>query len=104
MLYNNSISITFYSQSVDPATGEYEALFDFNTTNVGELSFKCGEVIITTEWIGDDWMYGRIGAREGMFPANFVKVLKELPKPADEIVDSGKLWEFHVSHFTHYSM
>ena len=77
-------------QTVDPVAGECEALFDFDTTNVGELSFKCGEVIITTEWIGDDWMYGKIDGREGMFPANFVKVLKELPKPTDELIDSCK--------------
>ena len=97
-------TLAFCFQSVEPVTGKCEALFDFDTTNVGELNFKCGEIIVTTEWIGEEWMYGRIDDREGMFPNNFVKVLKELPKPKDELVDSGKFLDFRVSLFACYTV
>ena len=47
----------------------------------GELRFTAGEVIETTEWVNEEWMGGRIGDREGIFPVNFVKIIRDLPKP-----------------------
>ena len=35
---------------------------------------------MTTEWVNEEWLVGKIGDREGMFPASFVKVITELPK------------------------
>ena len=70
-------------------TGKCEALFDFTTENAGELSFKTGDAIVTLEWVNEEWMNGRIGDREGMFPVSFVKVLEELPKPRED-KDSSK--------------
>ena len=62
-------------------TGKCEAVFDFEgDVSAGELSFTTGEVIETTEWVNEEWMSGRIGSRQGIFPVNFVKVIKELPK------------------------
>lgn len=63
-------------------TGKCEALFDFNAENSGELSFKTGDTIETLEWVNEEWITGRLGNQEGMFPIAFVKILKELPKPA----------------------
>ena len=37
-------------------------------------------MIETTEWVNEEWMTGRIGSREGIFPVGFVKIIKELPK------------------------
>ena len=71
-------------QSETVVTGKCEALFDFNAGNSGELSFKTGDVISTLEWVNEEWMNGRIGDREGMFPVDFVKVLEELPKAKDQ--------------------
>ena len=63
-------------------SGKGEALFDFETDNADELSFKCGETITLTAWVNEEWVEGRIGDREGMFPLSFIKVLEELPKSA----------------------
>ena len=32
------------------------------------------------EKVNDEWMKGRIGAKEGLFPVNFVKVIIEIPE------------------------
>ncbi len=63
-----------------PATGKCKALHDFAGEDFGELSFAAGEIIVTTEWINDEWLSGCIGDREGMFPVSFVQVLEELPQ------------------------
>lgn len=44
------------------------------------MTFVAGEVIITTEWINEEWMHGVIGDRQGMFPVSFVTIIDELPK------------------------
>ena len=61
-------------------TGKCEASFDFTGESSGELSFSQGEIIVTTEWVNEEWLMGKIGDREGMFPASFVKIITELPK------------------------
>ena len=61
-------------------TGKCEALFDFTGEGSGELSFSQGETIVTTEWVNDEWLMGKIGDREGMFPGSFVKTITELPR------------------------
>lgn len=61
-------------------TGECEAIYEFVAESPGELSLNPGDIIITTEWVSEDWMKGKIGTTEGIFPVNFVKVLKELPR------------------------
>ena len=46
-------------------------------------------------------MYGKIDHREGMFPVNFVKALKELPKPTSELLDSRKFFgicQLYIMH------
>ena len=66
--------------------------------NSGELSFKVGDVIETTEWVNEEWMTGCIGEREGMFPLALVKVLVELPKPAaSKKPAQGELYSLAVS-------
>ena len=64
-------------------TGKCEALFDFTAENSGELNFKTGDIIVTSEWVNEEWMTGRMGDREGMFPVAFVKILEDLPKPKE---------------------
>ena len=71
----------FPALSLQPVvSGRCEALFDFSAENSGELSFKTGDVIVTLEWVNEEWMTGRMGDQEGMFPVSFVKILEELPK------------------------
>ncbi|KAF8167819.1 hypothetical protein B0H34DRAFT_646722 [Crassisporium funariophilum] len=53
------------------------ALYDFNAVEVGDLSFKNGEIIIITQKSNsnDDWWTGKVHGRQGIFPANFVEVV-----------------------------
>ncbi len=77
------LSQKLYLSSPQPqqATGKCEALFDFDgDVGSGELAFKTGDVITTTEWVNQEWIKGTTGGETGIFPINFVKVTKELPK------------------------
>ena len=70
---------------VQVLTGECEAIYEFVAEGAGELSLKPGDIITTTEWVSEDWMRGKVGTTEGIFPVNFVKVLKELPRASAAI-------------------
>jgi len=52
------------------------ALFNFDAVEEGDLSFKKGDVVVITEKSNstDDWWTGKIGNRQGIFPANFVEI------------------------------
>ncbi len=47
----------------------------------GELRFGPGETITTLEKVDEEWMKGRIGNTEGIFPIAFVKIISEIPPP-----------------------
>ena len=60
----------------------------------GELSFGPGETITTLEKVNEEWMKGRIGSREGIFPIGFVKIISEIPpkaKPSSPIKKAANL-------------
>ncbi|GAB5586974.1 hypothetical protein Unana1_01874 [Umbelopsis nana] len=52
------------------------AMYDFVGQEKGDLSFSKGDIVYIVKKTAtqDDWWTGRIGDREGMFPANFVQV------------------------------
>ncbi|NXA09359.1 SH319 protein, partial [Sapayoa aenigma] len=56
--------------------GKARALYDFHGENDDELSFKAGDMITELESVDEDWMSGEIQGRSGMFPKNFVQILK----------------------------
>ncbi|NWU76853.1 SH319 protein, partial [Onychorhynchus coronatus] len=56
--------------------GKARALYDFHGENEDELSFKAGDMITELESVDEDWMSGEIQGRSGMFPKNFVQILK----------------------------
>ncbi|KAM4674794.1 SH3 domain-containing protein 19 [Amazona ochrocephala] len=64
------------SQSVGGKKGKAKALYDFHGENEDELSFKAGEIITELEPVDEDWMNGEIQGKSGMFPKNFVQILK----------------------------
>ncbi|KAG2160135.1 uncharacterized protein EDB93DRAFT_1113566 [Suillus bovinus] len=67
------------ASSVAPGEGISRAiaLYDFNAVEAGDLSFSKGDVIIITKKSDstDDWWTGKVGAKEGIFPANFVETV-----------------------------
>ncbi|NWU69051.1 SH319 protein, partial [Pterocles burchelli] len=56
--------------------GKAKALYDFRGENEDELSFKAGDTITELESVDKDWMSGEIQGKSGIFPKNFVQILK----------------------------
>ncbi|NXU10178.1 SH319 protein, partial [Pardalotus punctatus] len=56
--------------------GKAKALYDFHGENEDELSFKAGDMITELESVDEDWMSGEILGKSGIFPKNFVHILK----------------------------
>ncbi|XP_072162827.1 uncharacterized protein [Diadema setosum] len=49
------------------------ALYDFDTSEAGELSLKAGDRVEVTSRVDDNWLSGTCGGRSGTFPTNFVR-------------------------------
>ncbi|KAG8165025.1 hypothetical protein KVR01_005300 [Diaporthe batatas] len=50
------------------------ALFDYEAAEDNELSFAEGDKITNLEFPDDDWWFGHLGAKSGLFPANYVEL------------------------------
>ncbi|XP_015430068.1 PREDICTED: uncharacterized protein B0303.7 isoform X2 [Dufourea novaeangliae] len=62
------------------------ALYDFHVTHADDLPFKEGDIIYLIKKVNDDWMEGRIGNRQGIFPINFINIKVPLPGVPDNTV------------------
>ncbi|XP_043680859.1 SH3 domain-containing protein 19-like isoform X1 [Vespula pensylvanica] len=62
------------------------ALYDFPVTHSDDLPLKEGDVVTLIRVVNDDWMEGRIGNRQGIFPINFLDVKVPLPGLQDNVV------------------
>ncbi|XP_793803.2 SH3 domain-containing protein 19 isoform X1 [Strongylocentrotus purpuratus] len=63
------------------------ATFDYQGVEADELSFKTDDVIILVKRIDADWLVGKCKNKEGMFPVQFVKVVKDLNEIMEEDYD-----------------
>ena len=54
------------------------ALYDYQGDTADDLSFVAGERIILTAHEGSDWLRGIANGKQGMFPASFVNIVKDL--------------------------
>jgi len=59
-------------------TGKAVAKFKFESANAGDLAFDVGDIIELLEEVGDEWLEGRIGQREGLFPRAYVEIKEPL--------------------------
>ncbi|XP_067624035.1 intersectin-1 isoform X2 [Eurosta solidaginis] len=69
--YNDNSQIL----AADAHNGEVEyyiAAYPYQSSEVGDLSFNAGEMVMVIKKEGD-WWTGTIGARTGMFPSNYVQ-------------------------------
>ncbi|XP_024885434.1 SH3 domain-containing protein 19 isoform X2 [Temnothorax curvispinosus] len=62
------------------------ALYDFSATHPDDLALKEGDVVQLVKKVNDDWLEGRIGNRQGMFPLSFIDIKVPLPGLSDNVV------------------
>lgn len=55
------------------------AIYSFHADGSGELSISEGDQVELLERVDAAWMRGRLGGKEGIFPADFVDVIVEPP-------------------------
>ncbi|XP_041645592.1 intersectin-1 [Cheilinus undulatus] len=51
---------------------EYLAMYTYESSEQGDLSFQQGDVVVVTRKEGD-WWTGMVGGKTGVFPSNYVK-------------------------------
>eukprot|EP01134_Creolimax_fragrantissima_P007278 CFRG7278T1 len=54
---------------------QVRALYDFEPENNEELRLKAGDIVELREELDENWMFGVVGGREGIFPSNYVEPL-----------------------------
>ncbi|XP_050722023.1 uncharacterized protein LOC127001495 isoform X2 [Eriocheir sinensis] len=54
------------------------AEFEFAGTQPDDLSLNVGDVVQLLYRVSDDWLFGRCGPKEGMFPQCFIKIVVPL--------------------------
>ncbi|NP_001089670.1 neutrophil cytosolic factor 4 L homeolog isoform X1 [Xenopus laevis] len=62
-----------------------ESLFDFKGNASMELNLKCGDLIYLLSWVNREWLEGTVGNRTGIFPASFVRIIKNLPEEQHQV-------------------
>ncbi|XP_029290419.1 SH3 domain-containing protein 19 isoform X2 [Cottoperca gobio] len=58
-----------------------QAIHDFNPEGPGELGLRAGDVVTMVEQVDSEWYRGTCRGSSGFFPANYVKILSNSPKP-----------------------
>ncbi|CAH1955542.1 unnamed protein product [Acanthoscelides obtectus] len=67
------------------------ALYEYQGTEPSDLSFQANDVIVLIRKINEEWYYGKVLDKEGMFPANFIDVQVPLVEHNDTVM---ALYEF----------
>lgn len=62
------------------------ALYDFSATHPDDLALKEGDIVQLVKKINDDWLEGRIGNRQGIFPLGFIDIKIPPPGLSDNVV------------------
>ncbi|XP_054998970.1 E3 ubiquitin-protein ligase SH3RF2 isoform X2 [Sorex araneus] len=58
-----------------------KALYSYRGQNPGDLRFNKGDVILLRRQLDENWYQGEVNGVSGIFPANSVEVIKQLPQP-----------------------
>ncbi|KAJ7499363.1 SH3-domain-containing protein [Mycena latifolia] len=63
-------------EAEEEAQGEWaEALYDYDSTDAGDLQIRANQNVWVTERTSDDWWTGEFQGKTGLFPASYVKIL-----------------------------
>ena len=55
------------------SAGKYKALYEYTNDDPENLDLSPGDVVDVTETPNTGWWKGRVGTREGWFPASYVQ-------------------------------
>ncbi|KAJ4944890.1 hypothetical protein JOQ06_013429 [Pogonophryne albipinna] len=87
----SSVSHTSQPQAASPAGPggagyelKVQAKHDFTPEGPGELGLRSGDVVTNVEMVDNDWYRGTCRGSTGFFPANYVNILSNSPKPQPE--------------------
>jgi signal transducing adaptor molecule len=69
-------------QTTAATVSRVRALYDFSPSESGELPFRRGDVISVLDSVYKDWWRGSLRGQTGIFPVNYVEVLKD-PTPEE---------------------
>ena len=74
---------------------QVKALYDYNSQEEDDLTFKYNQIITVTDEEDADWYYGEYedetsSKQEGLFPKNFVKPFEPEPPPRPQRVSRSK--------------
>uniref|UniRef100_A0A7N8YMU0 Intersectin 1 (SH3 domain protein) n=1 Tax=Mastacembelus armatus TaxID=205130 RepID=A0A7N8YMU0_9TELE len=68
---------------------EYVAMYTYESSEQGDLSFQQGDIVMVTRKEGD-WWTGMVGSKTGVFPSNYVKLRDSSLGPAGKTGSLGK--------------
>ncbi|XP_028323622.1 intersectin-1 isoform X4 [Gouania willdenowi] len=60
------------TKPMESIEAEYVAMYTYESSEQGDLSFQQGDVVVVTRKEGD-WWTGMVGGKTGVFPSNYVK-------------------------------
>lgn len=63
------------------AEGQARAKYSFTAQSSVELSLRKGEFLVLLRRVDENWYEGRIGNRQGIFPFNYVEIIREPSTP-----------------------
>lgn len=110
--YSQSVYTTIFSLSTPPllppppsspplllsfSSGPHcVAVYEFKAGGPDELSMAVGDTVELLARVGAEWLKGRLGQQEGIFPRDFVEIRQDLPeeKPPDKTILSTTLYDF----------
>jgi len=93
-VYLNNTPPPFVSTSApapsSQSSGEMvRALYDYDPTEQGELSFKENDILVVLDKNPDGWWFGEMDGRKGLFPSNFVEPVVENQPVAHSVAASA---------------
>ncbi|XP_072477337.1 SH3 domain-containing protein 19 isoform X3 [Notamacropus eugenii] len=83
-LKSRSQDTTNVQKSVDSNVPHALVLHDFPAEQVDDLNLTSGETVYLLEKIDSDWYRGKCRNQTGIFPANYVKVIIDVPEGGNE--------------------
>ncbi|XP_007949741.1 SH3 domain-containing protein 19 [Orycteropus afer afer] len=79
-LRNQPIDPSHSQKPVDSSAPHAVVLHDFPAEQVDDLNLTSGEIVYLLEKIDTDWYKGKCRNQTGLFPANYVKVIIDIPE------------------------